>query len=137
MIKKVLGLVMVCACAITASAQNSYFSNNDVTVTSKVEECHYPENGIHSEYQFITITNKTANEVTVDYNLDLWYNNEKRTPDVTHYSFTIPANSSVSGSCADRKAGLSVYSKILDLPAKTGLTKFELNELKVNGTIVK
>lgn len=137
MIKKVLGLVMICASAVTVSAQDNYFSNNEITITSTLQECHYPENGIHSEYQFLTITNNTDNEIEVNYNLDLWYNNKQSTPDIRNYSITVPARGSVSGSCEDRKKGMAIYSKILDLPAKSGLTKFELNDLKLNGELAK
>lgn len=136
MIKRVLGAAIVSVFAFTASAQENYFSNDQVTITSQKVECHYPENGIHSEYVFLKITNNTSQEISINYDLDLWYNNEKRTPDVTNFSYTIPANGSVEGSCESRKSGLSVYSKILDLPAKTGLTKYELNNLKVNGTAI-
>ncbi len=136
MIKKALGLVIVCALGFTVSAQENYFSNDQVTITSNTVECHYPENGIHSEYVFLKLTNNTNEEIAVNYDLDLWYNNQKISPDVTNYTITVPANSSTEGTCESRKSGLSVYSKILDLPAKSGLTKFELNNLKINGTTI-
>ena len=114
-----------------------YFSNDDVKVSFKKRDCHYPEKGVHNQYVLLQIENTSSEDFTISFTLDRWYNQEKANPDVKEYSFEISANSSLSASCDDKMDGLHVYSKILTQEPKSVLSKFELSNIKINDTLVK
>lgn len=113
-----------------------YFSNKDISVYFKYSECHYPDKGLHQENVLLRLVNSTERDVKVSYKLSKVYNGKEVTGDTSDFKFTIPAYYAMESSCDDLKPGLNIFSKILDLPAKSILNSFELKNLTINGQII-
>ena len=121
-------------------AQKQVKLDNDfVKIESIRQDCSDKKNGIYIQYELLTITNKTANSVTLDYINEAWYNGKCTACDLTvdqrkehQHSVTIPANSSVSGSCEVKDSGLRVYVKHLDFESESVLEKLDIKIINTN-----
>jgi len=133
-------LGMLLSHAIYAQQSDSwavYLENDQVKISTRVSDCHYPEKGVHNRYVLLKFENLTSNPMTVNYQLDKWYNGKKINPDVNTFEVALEANGSKEGSCEDLTKGLHVYAKILELEAKSVLSKFDIVELSINGKKVQ
>ncbi|MCG3165206.1 MAG: hypothetical protein POELPBGB_00968 [Bacteroidia bacterium] len=137
MYKKVLCVCLLVLVASFSYSQNNewknYFSNNEVSIEFKYTECHNPSKGIHHENVLLRITNKTNNELVAAYYLQRIYNGKEVKADVSNFTFSLTANTSIESSCDELKEGLYVFSRILDLKANSVLNSFDLKNLTING----
>ena len=140
MYKKILCLCLLALMASFSYSQNNgwnnYFSNEEVVIEFNYSECHNPAKGIHHENVLLRITNKTNQQLTTAYYLQRIYNGKEVKADVSNFSFTVPANSTIESSCENLKEGLYVFSRILDLKANSILNSFDLKNLTINGQSV-
>lgn len=138
-IKSVLSFLLA-AFSLSALAQqnvwNDYINNEQVNISSMYTECHQPSKGLHHENVLLRITNKTNAELTVAYHLKRVYNGKEVKADVSDYTFTVPANRTLESSCDNLTEGLYVFSRILDVKAKSILNAFELENITINGQAI-
>jgi hypothetical protein len=84
----------------------------------------------------IKVVNTTNEDKTVEWDKVLWYNGEKITHDVgddeNHYSVTITKNATQEGSCDTPYGPFYIYKDFITYDAKSKLTKFELENIKVS-----
>ncbi len=121
------------------TAQNkSYFSNDKIEILQNVADCHDDENGIHKQFVFFTLKNKTNEAIRVSYKKQLWYNGTCTTCNSDskeqQFSIVLNPNETIQGTCDKNNKALSVFSKMLNMK-KSELTRFELTDIKI--TIVK
>ncbi len=115
------------------------FKNNQIEITSMTEQCHDIQNGMHQEYEFLTIQNLTSDKLEVTYEKELWYNGKciscSKPSDEYSFKLVLAPNQSLSGSCAKKEKALSVFSKMLNMK-KSELSKFEIKNIVIK-TIAK
>ncbi len=140
MLKKILFTFLLSAASLFSFAQKTewkeYFSNGKFSIQFIYAECHQPAKGLHNENVLLRLVNHTDQNITVSYKLSKTYNGKEIMGDTSDFTFTIPAYFTLESMCDDLKEGLFVFSKILDLEAKSVLDSFELKNLKINGEII-
>lgn len=110
------------------------FSSNKLTIEAITEGCNDVKNGINKEYVFLSFINKTAQDITVTYYTELFYNSTCYScSNKEEYTFTttIPANGTVSGSCANKTQALAIFSKMLDGVKSSQLTSYSIKNVVV------
>lgn len=112
---------------------STYLENNQFKISVRTNDCDYPEKGIKNRYLLFKIENLTATAISISYDLDRSYNGKKLVPDNNGFEFSIPAQSSLQADCNDLKEGLHLFSKMLNVSAKSNLSGFELSNIVVNG----
>lgn len=112
---------------------SGYFANDDLTVSVRYADCHYPEKGVNNRYLLIRMVNLSAQPLEVSYDLDRSYNGKAISPDVKGHILTLAPGQTVEASCDDLNAGLHIYAKILGLEAKSVLSDFAITNLNING----
>ena len=115
-----------------------YSEKNGVQIYYKTQECRIESQGLHQEYVLLKFVNTTDENLIVEWDNELWYNNVCRTcgskTNEHHYEISLSSGDSVEGGCSlDSERKLRIFSKFLNLQSKSQLTKFEL----VNITIKK
>jgi len=114
--------------AFTGAEWKSYKSTSSVDVFYRTEECHDVANGFHREYILLKFVNKTDKALYLTWQLERYENNACVTCGKAEYkySYVVPAGKSVEGTCGSDSKQLIIFSKHLDLPNHSTLTKFEL-----------
>lgn len=137
MYKKLTALSLFSLFTTLAFAQQNnwqnYYSNDAISIEFKYAECHNPAKGIHHENVLLRITNKTNQELTAAYYLQRIYNGKEVKADVSNFTFSLTASTSIESSCDELREGLYVFSRILDLKANSVLNSFDLKNLTING----
>ena len=128
-----IGFSLTTGFAQDATDWTPYFSNEELSITVRYEDCHYPEKGVDNRYLFLKLENLTNQTITVNYNLDRSYNGKELNPDIKLFEFSIPANSLINGQCTDLINGLHLFSRMLKMKEKSTLSHFELSNLVING----
>jgi hypothetical protein len=110
-------------------------SNEFVDVSYRYAECSLPSEGIHNEYAYIQIKNKTSKELKIEWNTEYWYNDKCTGCDAgnkeDHKTVILKSNETLEGNCSkDCQHSLMILSKKLNLNMKTTLTNFNLRDLK-------
>jgi hypothetical protein len=136
MFKQIFFTCLLCAASVLSFGQNNewkeYFSNGKLSIQFIYAECHQPAKGLHNENVLLRLANNTDQDIIVSYKLSKTYNGKEQTGDTSDFTFTVPAFFKLESTCEDLKDGLHVFSKILDLKAKSVLNSFELKNLKIN-----
>ena len=129
----------------TLSATNpadweTYFENDTVKIEYSYQNCEYLEQ-FNTEYLILRITNNTTQEITIEWQEQLWYNenctNCETNNEESRKQVTISAISATEGKC-NMNNYLRIFSKFTetleDMPGVykiNALTKFELTNLKI------
>lgn len=110
------------------------FTNQKISIEATTQGCNDTKNGINREFIFLSFTNKTAADVEVSYYTELFYNGNCATcSNKEEYTFklVIPANSTVSGDCANKNQSMALFSKMLDGVKASELTNYSIKNVTV------
>ena len=140
-----LTLAFITLISSTLSASNpadwdTYFENNSIKIEFAYQNCEYIEQ-FNSEYVIFKITNYTNKNLTIQWEDQLWYDenciNCETNNAENRKQITILASSSSEGKC-NINNNLRIFSKFTskleDMPGVNkinALTKFELTNLKI------
>ncbi len=112
------------------------FENDQIKISSHVEECIRPQDGTDNFYVFLEVTNKSAKSLNVAYDKQLTYNGKcigcDEANEELHVNLTVPAGSTLSGTC-DPKDGkdLKIFHHMGGGFSKNVLDAFELNNITI------
>lgn len=112
----------------------SYIKNDKISIEYKYIECN-PSIGYDSEFIVFKITNLSAGNITLNWNMNLYYNGVCKTCDYLDeygYSLTIPKGQDIEGDCTlESIHQVKIFSKFIDSQAKNTalLTAFEFGNL--------
>lgn len=113
-----------------------YTENQEVKIEFKRADCHL-NSGYDKQYFLVRITNKTQNDVSVNWEMDLFYNNDCKTCGISEYQWQIdldPQGVAV-GDCANGSENkLRMFSKFIDAnyTNTSVLTGFQFSNLTIN-----
>ena len=140
-----ISLAFITLVSTTLSASNptdweTYFENNSIKIEFAYQNCEYIEQ-FNSEYVIFKITNYTNKNLTIQWEDQLWYDenciNCETNNAENRKRITILASSSSEGKC-NINNNLRIFSKFTskleDMPGVNkinALTKFELTNLKI------
>ena len=116
-----------------ADSWSTYLENDQFKISVRTNDCNYPEKGIKNRYLLFKIENLTSSAISISYNLNRSYNGKQLVPDNNGFEFSIPAQSLLQADCSELKEGLHLFSKVLNVSAKSNLSGFELSNIVVNG----
>lgn len=113
------------------------YETGDLIINYKYGECHIPADGLHQEQVFLQFINHTDKEIKVDYDKELWYNNKCITCNSdgleNHHTLILKPGETAEGSCDNhRDKAFNIVSKVIAPGAKSVLTDFKLNDIKVS-----
>ena len=138
-------LAFITLISTTLSASNpadweTYFENDSIKIEFTYQNCEYIEQ-FNSEYVIFRITNHTNNNLTIQWEGQLWYDenciNCETNNTENRRQITVLASSSSEGKCNinnDLRIFSKFTSKLEDMPGINkinALTKFELTNLKI------
>lgn len=114
----------------------TYVDNQEVTVEYKRTDCDL-NSGLDKQYFLLRISNKTQNEISVNWEMDLFYNDDCKTCGIGEYEWQIDLapHQSVEGECANGSENkLRMFSKFIDAnyTNSSELTGFKFSNLMVN-----
>ncbi len=110
---------------------------NGIQVYYSYEDCHDIVNGIHQENAVLKFVNTTDKNLSIDWDLKIWYNNNCVNCDENekehHFTLKLNAGETKKGSCETRSKNreLVIFSKFLNMENKSTLSKFELQNFIV------
>jgi len=141
-------LISVCVYAGNENNQNSkeikntdwklLTEKNGVKIYFKYENCSDEVNDIHQENVVLKVVNTTIQNIIVEWDSELWYNDNCRTCNMkngeNHNKIQLNASETKIGSCEKRHQlrELVIFSKFTKYENKVKLTKFQLNNVTVN-----
>lgn len=111
---------------------------NGVQIYFKYENCNDEVNDIHQENVVLKVVNTTNQNITIEWDTELWYNDNCRTCNMkngeNHNKIQLNAGETKIGSCEKRHQlrELVIFSKFTKYENKVNLTKFQLNNIVVN-----
>jgi len=138
-------LAFITLISTTLSASNpadweTYFENDSIKIEFTYQNCEYIEQ-FNSEYVIFRITNHTNNNLTIQWEGQLWYDenciNCETNNSENRRQIIILATTSSEGKCNinnDLRIFSKFTSKLEDMPGINkinALTKFELTNLKI------
>ncbi|HBG70969.1 MAG: hypothetical protein A2W93_03295 [Bacteroidetes bacterium GWF2_43_63] len=112
---------------------------NGILIYVKKSDCNRPQDGIFQEMILLKIINTTQYDLTISWDLLLWYNAELWTrlpvrPENNH-QIVLMGGELLEGSC-DNKSGyysaLMFFSRFLNYDDKPEMTKFELININIS-----
>ena len=140
-----MALAFITLLSTTLSASNptdweTYFENDSIKIEFAYQNCEYIEQ-FNSEYVIFKITNYTNNNLTIQWEDQLWYDenciNCETNNAENRRQIIILATTSSEGKCNinnDLRIFSKFTSKLEDMPGINkinALTKFELTNLKI------
>jgi hypothetical protein len=114
----------------------TYVDNQDFSIEYKRTDCDV-NSGYNQQYFFVRITNKTQNEINLNWEMDLFYNDNCRTCGIGEYQwqYKLDPLQSVEGECTvGAENELRLFSKFVD-PNYTNtseLTGFQFSNLSLD-----
>ena len=119
---------------LSTSEWKSLITHDNVSVDYRFTNCDL-ERGMDAQLVLLRINNKNNDDVTVEWDLELFYNDVCKTCgyDEYHRTYTLKANSSIEGQCTVYDTDqLTLHVKYLvEAYAKEVLTNFKLANVKV------
>src|SRR5689334_19916121 len=101
---RLVGLFLIAACPtlIMAQSYTTYTDLDAVKIDYITEQCGQDPNTV-TEFNFIRLTNKTNQMITVGFKVEYYYNGTCSTCNTNEYQFSykVPANGSVSTDCSN------------------------------------
>ena len=126
--------------AINPTEWTTYYESDEITITFTYLNCEYQEQFNH-EYLILRIQNKSTNDITIDWQEQLWYDNkcmncEHNSPEFRK-EIIVKAETTIRGDCTSYN-NLRIFSKFTekleDMPGVdkiNTLTKFELKNVNI------
>lgn len=126
---------LVATADINSANWVTYTENQDVKIELKRTDC-YLNSGLDKQYFLIRITNKTQNDVSVNWEMDLFYNGDCKTCGIGEYQWQIDLGpqGSTEGVCDNGSENkLRMFSKFIDAnySSTDELTGFQFSNLTV------
>jgi len=121
---------------VTSSAWYLYLDNPDVKIELKRADCAI-NTGLDQQYIFVRLTNRTQSNITLNWEMDMFYNDDCLTCGVGEYewNYTLEPSQVVEGECTlDADKRLRLFSKFID-PNYTNnseLTGFKFSNLTLD-----
>lgn len=114
----------------------TYVDNPDFSIEYKRSDCRV-NSGLDKQYFLIKITNKTQAEISVNWEMELFYNGNCKTCGIDEYDwgFTLAPLTSVEGECAvGAENKLRLFSKFIDAnySSDAELTGFQFSNLQLD-----
>lgn len=94
----------------------TYVDNQDVKIEYKRTDCDL-NSGLDQQYIFVRIRNKTQNEINLNWEMDLFYNDNCKTCGINEYQwqYKLAPLQSVEGECTiGAENELRLFSKFID-----------------------
>ncbi|MDG1331459.1 MAG: hypothetical protein P8P74_03970 [Crocinitomicaceae bacterium] len=113
----------------------TYAENSELKVEVKRTDC-YVNSGLDKQYFLIRLTNRTHSDVTISWNMDLFYNNDCKTCGIGEYLWQIDLtpNAAIVGDCQVGSLNkLRMFSKFIDANYSSNdeLTGFHFKNLTI------
>lgn len=113
----------------------TYAENQEVKLELKRTDCQL-NSGLDKQYFLVRITNKTQNDVSVNWEMDLFYNGDCKTCGIGEYQWQIDLapQGVAEGDCANGSENkLRMFSKFIDANYSSNdeLTGFQFKNLTV------
>ena len=117
------------------STWTTYFENDQVKIEFKRTDCDL-NSGLDKQYLYLRYSNKTQTAITMNWHIDMYYNDDCRTCDYDEYdwSYSLAPGEVAEGTCemgADRK--LQLFAKFIDANYTNDalLTGFKFSNLTI------
>lgn len=111
-----------------------YQSTNGIEIYTLEVDCRTDQAPAQKAY-LVKVVNTNAYNCTVEWDLSVWYNNEKLTdhvkPGENHYTVDLKANESQQGTCDVPYGALYIFKDFITYVSPTKLTSFELENVRV------
>jgi hypothetical protein len=130
-----LFLIAVCPTFLMAQSYTTYTDLAAVKIDYITEQCGEEPNTV-TEFNFIRLTNKTDQMITVGFKIEYYYDGVCTTCGTSEYqvSFKVPANNSVSTDCSSLSGAyghLGIINKYINRNYGHPLDRFELTNITV------
>jgi len=114
----------------------TYAENEEIKVEVKRSDC-YVNSGLDKQYFLIRITNKTQFSISVNWEMELFYNDDCKTCGIEEYLWQIDLvpNGTAVGDCqVGSENKLRMFSKFIDTNYSSDdeLTGFHFNKLSID-----
>ncbi|MBK7128568.1 MAG: hypothetical protein IPM74_01120 [Crocinitomicaceae bacterium] len=111
-----------------------YKSVDGVNVYYKQTDC--VTNDAPSQVAYIIkIENTLSVNISVEWDLAVWYNNQKQTEDIAdgeeHYTIQVKSSETIEGDCTVPYGALYIFKDFITYVSPTKLTRFEFENIKV------
>lgn len=129
-----MGLISI---NVEAQTWSTYQETDQIKIEYSENECSPAGNDITAKFYVFKVTNKTANEISVSWNLQAYFNDQCRTCNNPEYNFTfvVSANGFVQGTCGvSANPALNIFKEWINnrhIKNNEKLTKFELINIRV------
>lgn len=111
-----------------------YSTVDGVEVYTMEADC-FATNIPNQKAVIVKVVNTTAQDITVEWDKAIWYNDEpvnaNSTDDEMHYTVNVKQNSTQEGSCDTPRGPFYIYKDFITYQTETKLTKFELQNITV------
>ena len=135
-----VGLFLIVCCPAFLIAQTSetwttYRDLDAVKIDYTTQECTGQNSGVITEFNFVRLTNKTANQVTITFKIEYYYNGSCTTCSNDEYRFTfvLPPNGILVPDCSltGEAAKLAIIKRYVNRNFGYPLDRFELTNITV------
>jgi hypothetical protein len=130
-----LFLIAVCPTFMMAQSYTTYTDLSAVKIDYTTVQCGEDPNTV-TEFNFIRLTNKTDQMITVGFKIEYYYNGACTTCSTNEYqvSYKIPANGVITTDCAGLSGSngyLAIIKKYINRNYGQPLDRFELTNISV------
>lgn len=113
-----------------------YYEDADISIEYTYQDCKQPNKGTHNEYVYLKIRNGGTEAITVEFDKELWYNDNCLNCDGPaaehHYRVALLPGETKQAQCGGlNERALEIFSKMVAPPAQSVLTEFKLNNIKI------
>ena len=120
-----------------SNSWNTYSETNQLKIEYKVVDCTYNSDGLAQRNVLLKYTNKTGNQLDVSWSLELYFDGQCQTCNITsgEYDFAISLspNSTYEGACnLEHQYDRKLFVRHTNLSNNMELTNFQLANLQVN-----
>lgn len=130
--KLLLPFVLLISLVAKSTEKKIWFNNNQLEITSIKQACSDLQNGIEQEKMLFTFQNKTNNKLSVSFERQLWFDNQKANQSSTENRFVmvLEPNQTLQGNCTLKDKALVVFSKQLNLKGRE-LSKLTIENIQI------
>jgi len=111
-----------------------YKSIDGVEIYTMESDCR-TDNAPAQKGIIIKVVNTTGDKLKVEWDLSVWYNNEKQVRNVkdgeNHYSVQLDPNQITQGSCEVPYGALYIFKDFITYVSPTKLTDFSLDNIRI------
>lgn len=110
-----------------------YSENEQIRIEQSIQKCTDNSQGTDNTFVLLKISNKTSEEITVDFDKEVWYNgvcfgcDEQKEK---HVSLKINALSEVQGTC-EKESNIRIFHSMPQKFSKNILSDFKLKNIKI------